>query len=173
MSVSHGQGYGSCIPPLSQICPGDGYQPFEPSSSTLGHSQVAPDPPWPQDGACQSAMVRVMESCIHPSPQSCPGDDYQPFEPSISPLGHSQVAPDPPWPQDGACQSAMVRVMRSCTNQSCPGDDYQPFEPSISPLGYSQVAPDPLRTQDGACQSAMVRVMGSCTTGYQPFVAAA
>ena len=77
-----------------QICPVDEYQLFEPSSSPLGHSQVAPDPPWPQDGA---AMVGVAGSCTN---QTYPGVDYRLFEPSSIPLGHSQVASDPPWSQD-------------------------------------------------------------------------
>ena len=36
--------------------------------------------------------------------QSCSGDEYLPFEPSSRPLGQSQVAPDPPWPKDGAAR---------------------------------------------------------------------
>ena len=46
-------------------------------------------------------MVRVMGSF---SSQSCPGDKYEPFEPSSSLLGYSQVAADPPWPQDQAAR---------------------------------------------------------------------
>ena len=43
--------------------------------------------------------------------QSCPGDIYGPLEPSSSPLGHSQVALDPLWPQNGAARQPWLRLL--------------------------------------------------------------
>ena len=180
---------GSCT---NQSCPRDENWPFEPSSSPVGHSQVSPDPPWPQDGAAGLpwlgllgfvALFRVIGSCTN---QSCPGDENWPFEPSSSLLGHSQVATDPPWPQDGAAGLpwlgllglvALIRVMGSWTNQSYPGDEHWPFEPSSSLLGHSKVAPDPPWPQDGTARLpwlgllglvALIRVIGSWTNQSCP-----
>ena len=53
-------------------------------------------------------MVRVTGSYTN---QSCPEDKYGPFEPSSSPLGHSQVAQDPPWPKDGAARQPWLGLL--------------------------------------------------------------
>ena len=85
----------------SQSYPGDKYRLFEPSSSPLCHSQVAPDPPRPQDRA---AMWPWMGLRGHEPIKAVQGMITDHFKPSSSPLGHSQVAPDPPRPQDGAAR---------------------------------------------------------------------
>ena len=59
----------------------------------------APDPPWTQDGVVWWPWTGLRG---HEAIKAVQGMiDHLPCDPSISPLGHSQVAPDPPRPQHG------------------------------------------------------------------------
>ena len=69
--------------------------PLYSSKALPSGSRPSPAPRW----GYQAAKVGVTGSCTN---RNCPRDNCRPFEPSNSPLGHSQVAPDPPRPQDEA-----------------------------------------------------------------------
>ena len=81
---------------------------MQPSRSLPSGSRPSPAPRL----GCQVAMVGVTGSWTN---QSCPGDEYLPFEPSSSPLGHSKVAQRE---RGGSCTDLFI-LAQSCWVDRC------------------------------------------------------